>query len=108
MFLLALILGIVLSESIAQSCIKKSKSNGCFYYFLLGIISYGIVCGLLYKSYDYRSIGIVNALWSAVSVLSIALIGYYFHHDKFKIHDILGIILIVIGGFLVCGYGHDF
>lgn len=105
--LLIIICCIVIAESIAQYCVRKSKEPNCKWYFFFAIIGYTIVCYLLYYSYDHRSIGIINALWSALSIISITSIGIYFYHEKLYLWDFFGMILIIIGIYLIFIYGHQ-
>ena len=94
--ILALIIsGIVVSESIAQYCVKKSKMSDRKYYFCGAILAYAVVCVLLYYSYDYRSMGLVNALWSAFSVLAIVAVGRYFYNEELYVWDLIGIAFII-------------
>ena len=102
-----IILAIVLAESFAQYCVRKSKQPLCWYYFILAILGYTAVCTLLYFSYDHKSMGIINALWSAFSIISITIVGAYFYHEKMYYWDIFGMISIIIGIFLIFVYGHD-
>lgn len=101
-----IITGIVISESIAQYCVKKSKYPDCAHYFLFSILAYSVVCLLLYYSYDYKSMGIVNAIWSAASIIAIILVGGFFYHEKLYFYDYIGVLFTIIGIFLIFVYGH--
>ena len=70
-----LILLIVLFESIAQFHIKKSKMTNNILFLFIAILAYIIVCLLLIKCYDYKSMGMTNFVWSILSIVSIILIG---------------------------------
>jgi len=105
--LLLLIFGLVIVESFGQYCVRKSKTPGCSHYFLFGILAYIMVCIILYHTYNHKPIGIVNALWSAFSVLAVLGIGMYFYHEKLYIFDYIGLLLILIGIFLIFVYGHE-
>lgn len=98
--------GIVISESIAQYCVKKSKLPNCFHYFMFGIMAYAAVCLLLYYSYDYKPMGIVNAVWSAASIIAIIMVGSYFYHETLYAEDYIGVLLVIAGIFLIFAYGH--
>lgn len=100
--LLLLILFISICESLGQSCLKyfhmtENKTR----YYLLGIMFYAIVCYLLIQSYKYKSMGIVNVLWSGLSVLVILSTGILFFDEKITKMDIMGVVFIVGGIFCV-------
>lgn len=99
---LPIITAIVAFEAGAQYCIKRSKTDANrTSFFLLAIVMYALVCGCLSKSYDYQTMGVVNAVWSAASVLAIVSIGIFVYHETLTSSDIAGIISIVIGVFLI-------
>lgn len=96
--ILVIIILISIFECIAQGCLKKyfQKKNN-LYLFGIGVICYTVVCYLLVQSYGFKSMGMVNCLWSGVSILFIVWIGYAFFNEKIAVQDIVGIVLIIIG-----------
>ena len=99
--ILFLVIGIVLCETIAQSCIKYSRNTNNKNYICISVLFYAIVCFLLYKTYKYQNMGIVNVIWSCLSVLSVLFAGIILYHEKITKNDILGVILILIGLYFI-------
>jgi multidrug transporter EmrE-like cation transporter len=99
--LLVLILLISTVECIAQGCLKTFFANSQVYLFIISVICYVIVCYLLVQSYHFKSMGLVNCVWSGMSVLFILMIGYFIFSESINIRDISGVILIIIGTWLI-------
>jgi multidrug transporter EmrE-like cation transporter len=96
--LIIIIILISLCETLGQSCLKFfDKNNHRFEFYLLGIIFYALVCFLLVMSYKYRGMGIINVLWSGISILLIMSSGIIFFGEKITTMDKIGIILIISG-----------
>jgi drug/metabolite transporter (DMT)-like permease len=45
--------------------------------------------------------GMINVLWSALSVISILLVGYFYWGDDINYMEIIGVILVISGSILV-------
>jgi len=101
-----IILFIVASEALAQTCIKKCKVTQKWHFYLLAIFFYSLVCLGLYTVYGYKTMGIVNLIWSCLSILSILTVGVVFFHEEVNKYDIIGITLIFVGLGLVFVKGH--
>lgn len=99
--LLVIVILISLLECVAQGCLKHFFSKNVSYLFLISVICYSLVCLLLVRSYHFRGMGIVNCIWSGISILFILVIGIFFFNEKININDILGILLIIIGIFFI-------
>ncbi len=96
--LLMIIVLISLSECIGQSCLKKLFSEPTRrHLFIVAVVFYSLVCYLLVMSYKYKGMGIVNVLWSGMSILLIVSIGVIFYNEKLTPLDIAGILLIFAG-----------
>lgn len=96
--LLLIILLISASECIGQSCLKKFfQEPDKIHLFIIAILFYSLICYLLVLSYKYKGIGLVNVIWSGISVLLMVSIGVIMFHEKITNLDIIGIILIVVG-----------
>ena len=104
--LVFIILFIVAAESAGQYCIRVCKNEQKWHFFILGLLMYSLVCAGLYVSYGFRSMGIINVLWSCLSIVSILLIGIIFFHDTVNINDIIGILFILVGFIFVFFKGH--
>lgn len=102
----ATLIFIVLSEAIAQYCIRRCKEEQKYHLFILGIFFYAFVCVGLYIMYGFRQMGIVNLIWSCMSILTIMSIGVVFFHEQINIYDILGMVLVFCGLVLIFIKGH--
>jgi drug/metabolite transporter (DMT)-like permease len=51
--------------------------------------------------------GIINVIWSCLSVLSVLFAGIILYHEKITKNDILGVILILIGLYFVFMDEHE-
>lgn len=92
------ILIIVITEGIAQTCLKKYSESKQMMYFFTGLIFYGLVSLFLCESYNLKGgIAIVNLIWSAFSIITSFTIGMFFFKEAIHYHDVLAIILISIG-----------
>jgi multidrug transporter EmrE-like cation transporter len=98
--LLSLVLLISASECLGQSCLKSFYKNPTRkYLYFLGVIFYSIVCLLLVLSYKYKGMGLVNVLWSGISVLAVVSVGAIYFDETITTMDMLGI------GLILCGIG---
>ena len=70
-------------------------------YFFIGVIFYTVVCYLLVQSYKYKGMGIVNVLWSGLSILIILSIGNIFFNEEITTYDKIGIFFVIIGIFFI-------
>jgi len=105
-FYFLLIFTIVFFESIAQYHIKKSKLKRNYLYLLIAIFSYSVVCLLLDKCYDFDGMGITNFVWSILSIITMILVGALAFNERITKYDVIGMILSVIGLYLIFIYGH--
>ena len=96
-----LVFVIVLFESIAQYHIKQSKIKHNWLYLFVAIASYGVVCLLLHKCYDFMGMGITNFVWSILSIVSILAIGVTLFDEHITKFDVVGMILSVVGLYLI-------
>lgn len=91
-------------EAAAQSLIAMArKGGGRIPLLLLGMACYCGVAYGLYVSYQYRGVGIVNALWSSLSIVLMLLIGRLFFKEHLSGQQWFGIALL-IAGILVIEY----
>ena len=97
MYRIILILMIVLSESIGQYFIKKYNQIPKPIYYIYGIFFYLIVIFILSKVYSNSPLGIVQLLWSGLSVLSVLIIGHFIFGEEITSNEWIGIILIISG-----------
>lgn len=104
MIYLLVIIAAVL-EVIGQLAIKHYTLFNKNEYLALGMLLYAIICIALSKLYRYKSIGIVQALWSGFSILASVCSGYVMYNDKISNIECIGIIFIIIGVILL--YEHS-
>ena len=96
--ILIYILIIVLVETLAQSCLKHYTNSKDTVFFFIGVIAYGLVSYLLCKSYEIEGgLGMINLIWSGISVVTSFTIGILYFKEKFHIHDAIAVLLITIG-----------
>lgn len=101
-FLLLLIVLISICELIGQSCLKYLHINSEeYHYFLYAVIFYGFVCFLLLQSYKYKGMGIINVLWSGISILVIIFASVMMFNEQITLYDKIGILFVIIGMFLI-------
>jgi len=48
--------------------------------------------------------GLVNAIWSACSVIFVLLVGMFFYHETLTKADFLGITFVLAGVYLIFAY----
>ncbi len=89
------ILAIVIFETSAMTCFKKSLQDPRF--FILGILFYGCVGFLLCQTFPMKGLAITNALWSALSVASTTIVGVLLYKEVLHYHDYFAIALLVSG-----------
>jgi len=86
------VLLIVLMETLAMSCFKKSLDDSRF--FLVGILFYTMVGYLLCQTYHRTGMAMTNALWSGLSVLATTIVGVMLFKEVLHFHDFIAIAMI--------------
>ncbi len=99
--LIFIIILISICESFGQSCLKKFYENNEIQFYISAIIFYSIICYLLIQSYKYKGMGMVNVIWSGISVLLILSTGIIFFNEKITKMDTIGIIFVILGLFFI-------
>jgi multidrug transporter EmrE-like cation transporter len=89
------VLLIVMFETLAMSCFKKSLND--YRFFLLGIIFYVGVGFMLCQTYYYTGMAMTNALWSGLSVMATTLVGVLMFKETLHLHDYFAVALIGSG-----------
>lgn len=80
--LLVLILFVVACEAVAQSCANNLRHSGYMAYLIAGGLFYTLVVYLLSQAHQYAPMGVVNAIWSGLSVVTITAVGYFAFSQK--------------------------
>ena len=89
------VLLIVMMETMAMSCFKKSVDNTAF--FAAGVLFYAIVGYLLRLTFNGTGMAMTNALWSGLSVVATTVVGTMLFKEVLHFHDFIAIALIAAG-----------
>jgi multidrug transporter EmrE-like cation transporter len=89
------VLLIVLLETLAMSCFKRSIDNSAF--FAVGVLFYAVVGYLLRFTMNNTGMAMTNALWSGLSVMATTTVGILLFKESMHFHDFIAIALIVSG-----------
>lgn len=89
------VLLIVLLETFAMSCFKKSLDDSRF--FLAGILFYTGVGFMLCQTFKSTGLAMTNALWSGLSVMATTFVGVLMFKEILHFHDYLAIAMIGAG-----------
>lgn len=89
------VLVIVAFETTAMTCFKKSIQD--WRYFLLGVLFYTGVGGLLVQTFKLTGMAMTNALWSGLSVMATTTVGVLYFKERLHFHDFFAIALIGSG-----------
>ena len=74
---IGLVVAISFVECYAQYNLKRGRKNNEPHCLLISAILYGIICFLLYTSYQYEGMGHVNLIWSCVSIIFAYIVGIF-------------------------------
>jgi multidrug transporter EmrE-like cation transporter len=86
------VLLIVLLETMAMSCFKKSLND--YRFFVAGMLFYAGVGFMLCQTYQYTGIAMTNALWSSLSVMATTIVGVMLFKEVLHVHDYIAIAMI--------------
>ena len=90
------VLLIVMLETFAMSCFKRSVDNNAF--FALGVLFYAAVGYMLRTTMNGNGgMAMTNALWSGLSVVATTTVGILLFKETIHFHDLVAIALIVSG-----------
>lgn len=89
------VLLIVILETLAMSCFKKSIDQTAF--FAVGVLFYAAVGYLIRLTMNASGMAMTNALWSGFSVLATTIVGIMLFKETLHVHDYFAIALIVAG-----------
>lgn len=90
--ILVYVLVIVCLETGAMSCFKSSLNDWRF--FLLGVLLYVGVGGMLVQTFKLTGLAFTNALWSGLSVMATTTVGVLYFKEKLHFHDFIAIAMI--------------
>jgi multidrug transporter EmrE-like cation transporter len=86
------VLIIVGLETCAMSCFKSSMKD--WRYFILGVLFYIGVGGMLVQTFKLSGIAFTNALWSGLSVMATTTVGVLYFKEVLHVHDFIAIAMI--------------
>jgi len=86
------VLIIVGLETCAMSCFKSSMKD--WRYFILGVLFYIGVGGMLVQTFKFSGIAFTNALWSGLSVMATTTVGVLYFKEVLHVHDFIAIAMI--------------
>ena len=89
------VLVIVGLETCALSCFKTSIKD--WRYFVLGVLFYVGVGGMLVKTFKLTGLAFTNALWSGLSVMATTTVGVLYFKEVLHVHDFIAIAMIGAG-----------
>ena len=89
------VLLIVMLETLAMSCFKKSVDSTAF--FAAGVLFYAGVGYLLRQTMSTTGMAMTNALWSGFSVVATTVVGIMLFKESLHLHDYVAILLIASG-----------
>lgn len=89
------VLLIVMLETMAMGCFKRSVDNTAF--FAVGVLFYAAVGYLLRLTMNESGMAMTNALWSGMSVAATTIVGILLFKEVLHLHDYFAIALIVSG-----------
>jgi multidrug transporter EmrE-like cation transporter len=93
------VLLIVMLETMAMSCFKRSIDNNAF--FALGVLFYAAVGYLLRMTMNGTGgMAMTNALWSGFSVMATTIVGILLFKETIHLHD-LGAIALIVSGVMI-------
>jgi len=95
--------GMAIIDIITMSLLKLKNITVLDNSYILPIamILYSIQPILFFNALSFKGIGIVNALWNAISTGIIALIGFLVFKEKLSFLNCLGIFMCIIGILLI-------
>lgn len=94
-WIIVYVLIIVGFETTAMSCFKKSLED--WRYFVLGVLFYIGVGGVLVQTFKLTGLAMTNALWSGLSVMATSTVGVLYFKEKLHWHDFIAIAMIGSG-----------
>jgi len=98
-WVVAIVLAIVMMESCAMTCLKRSKDG--WSWFMAGILLYIGVATLLAESLKLEGLAIVNALWSGISIMATTTIGVLYFKEVLHLHDYIAVAMIGAGAVIL-------
>ena len=91
----------IICEVIATSALKDSLGFTKLLPSIIVVVGYFMAFYFLSLTLKDLSIGVTYAIWSGMGILLISLIGYFRYSQSLDAPAVLGLILIVVGIFIL-------
>jgi multidrug transporter EmrE-like cation transporter len=95
------------NEAFAQSSLKYFHKEKKVLYFAAAVFFYALVAYCIFLAYDYKGVGMVNTLWSGMSILFMLIVGVLIFEERISAIEGFGVFLIIIGIVLINWYRED-
>ena len=89
------IITLAIIETLAMSTIEYSANENNYYY-IFGILLYGIVAYILYRILVSSKLAITNALWNATTVILVTLVGVFYFKEELNKYECIGIFFAIL------------
>jgi small multidrug resistance pump len=99
-FFLPIVMVAVL-EAFAQSSVQLAHQTKAYYHILVAVVAYALVCVFLIEAYKYKGAGLVNVLWSGITMVLMIAIGHFVFNEHISTLEWLGISFIIVGIMIV-------
>ena len=96
--LLVLLISVIAIETLVQFLARMYYENKNKLY--LAFTAWSMYLGVIFilvSMYDYDKLGLINALWDSGTIVTLALVGYFYFGETFNTGEIVGLCLVVIG-----------
>lgn len=97
----------IVFETIATSCLKQSEQFTRLLPSILTVASYCVSFYCLSIALRTLSIGIAYAIWSAVGIVLVAIIGLVVFDQHLDLAAIIGLALIIVGVVVINLFSHS-
>lgn len=88
-------------ETLGQSSIKYANVHQLPVVAVIGMVCYMLISYILYRSFSYENMAIVNAWWNIITSVTVTLSGIFIFGETLKNTQLIGICLMLLGaGFL--------
>ncbi len=100
--LIALVISAIILESLSQFMARLYYENK--HKLFLAFIAWALYLGVVFTlvlMYDYGKLGIINSIWDAGTIITMALIGWLYFGEPLNKGEMIGIGLVIIGSIVI-------
>jgi small multidrug resistance pump len=94
----------IVSEVAATSALKASLGFTRFWPSLVVVVGYATAFYFLSLTLKSIPVAVAYALWSGVGILLVTLAGILLYRQTLNVPAVIGIVLIVAGVVILCGF----